>query len=263
MSQNKNVFNYKVGDFEVVMLSENQGSGNGSILVNATDKMKEETMPDGTFPNAVCAFLVKTGSENILIDTGFGRNLFNNLNEAGLAPEDVDVILITHMHGDHTGGLAREGAAAFPEARLYVAKDEYGYWNERGGNALANVNLYKERLFLFDNGTFEEKKYLADGISPVAAYGHTLGHTMFMIESKGERLLIWGDLTHAMAIQMPYPEVAVTYDTDPEQAIQSRKRVLEYVSEEKIPVGGMHIAYPGIGRVERRESGEYLFTEAK
>jgi glyoxylase-like metal-dependent hydrolase (beta-lactamase superfamily II) len=89
------------------------------------------------------------------------------------------------------------------------------------------------------------------GIYAIAAYGHTPGHTMFMLESGGEKMLIWGDLTHAMAIQIPRPGVSVTYDTDPVAAAEVRKAVLEYAAENKIPVAGMHIAYPGMGYVNK------------
>jgi glyoxylase-like metal-dependent hydrolase (beta-lactamase superfamily II) len=93
----------------------------------------------------------------------------------------------------------------------------------------------------------------------LATYGHTPGHTSFLIESKESKLLIWGDLTHAMAIQMPYPQVAVTYDVNPEGAVQSRKAVLTYVSENHIPVAGMHIAYPAIGEIKSISDGGYQF----
>jgi glyoxylase-like metal-dependent hydrolase (beta-lactamase superfamily II) len=111
-------------------------------------------------------------------------------------------------------------------------------------------------------------KLFPEGIAvrPIAAYGHTPGHTLYLLSSGGERLLIWGDLTHAMAVQMPFPQVAVTYDVDSEQAVASRKTVLEFVVKNKIPVAGMHIAYPGMGVVSANsaknppENSVYRFT---
>jgi glyoxylase-like metal-dependent hydrolase (beta-lactamase superfamily II) len=99
------------------------------------------------------------------------------------------------------------------------------------------------------------------GIYAIAAYGHTPGHTMFMVESDGEKLLIWGDLAHAMAIQMPRPGISMTYDADPVAAAKVRIAVLDYVAENEIPVAGMHVAYPGIGRVSKdpENSGGYKF----
>lgn len=102
----------------------------------------------------------------------------------------------------------------------------------------------------------------AEGIFPIKVYGHTPGHTAFMVVSDGERLLIWGDITHAMAVQMPHPEISVTYDVDPDAARALRLKILEYVAAHKIPVAGMHIAWPGIGTVEKAAQG-YEFTPAK
>ncbi|MDR1645505.1 MAG: MBL fold metallo-hydrolase [Tannerellaceae bacterium] len=261
-----NVFTYKVGLFEITLLSESQGQGNKGVLIGATPEMLQKYAPEGTFPNATNAFFVKTPDTNILVDAGYGRNLFNNLEAIGIAPEHVDVVLLTHMHGDHIGGMLRDGKPSFPQAQVYLAQPEHDYWaNEgRGQQARDVIAAYKERLHLFQpveagrNGT-----PLVAGILGIAAYGHTPGHTAFLVESGKERLLIWGDLTHAMAIQMPYPQVAVTYDVNPEDAIAYRKRILEYVEANKIPVAGMHIAFPGIGAVTRGElPGGYVFVPA-
>ena len=263
LSQNSNIFRYKVGDLEVIMLSENQGKGNASILLNITDQIKSETMPDGSFPNAVCAFVVKGKDKNVLIDAGFGRNLFDNLKAVGLTPKDIDEVLLTHLHGDHTGGLISNNDAAFINARLHIAKKEYDYWREQDESVMERVKYYTGSISLFDAGSPSSMTPITDGIYAIAAPGHTPGHTLFMIESSGKKLLIWGDLVHAMAVQMPYPEVYVTYDVDPDLATESRKEVLEYVVKNKIPVGGMHIAYPGIGKIEKNGKGGYKFTGSK
>ena len=97
-----------------------------------------------------------------------------------------------------------------------------------------------------------------DGIQPLAAYGHTPGHAMFLIQDSGEQLLIWGDLAHAMAVQMAHPKISVTYDVDPDMARESRQKVLKYVAEEGIPIAGMHIPTPGTGKVEKDGKG-YVF----
>ncbi len=102
---------------------------------------------------------------------------------------------------------------------------------------------------------------LLPGIYAIATYGHTPGHTSFLLESGKEKLLIWGDLAHAMAVQMPHPEISVTYDFDPRQAADIRKKMLEYVSKNNIPIAGMHIAYPAVGKISEKGSG-YTFTPA-
>ncbi|MDR1500756.1 MAG: MBL fold metallo-hydrolase [Tannerellaceae bacterium] len=259
-----NVFTFKVGLFELTLLSEGQGQGNKGVLVGATDKMLERYAPDGTFPNATNAFFLKTPDMNILIDAGYGRNLFDNLQSIGITPDKVDVVLLTHMHGDHIGGMLREGQPSFPNAEVYLSQPEHDYWatESRGQQARDVIAAYKGKLHLFKPvEAGEQGQPLVAGISGIAAYGHTPGHVAYLLESDGERLMVWGDLTHAMAIQMPCPQVAVTYDVTPADAIAYRKKILEYVETNRIPVAGMHIAFPGIGAVTKDAEG-YAFRPA-
>jgi glyoxylase-like metal-dependent hydrolase (beta-lactamase superfamily II) len=263
----ESVFTYKVGLFEVSLLSESQGQGNKSVLVGATAEMLQKYAPEGTFPNGTNAYFVKTPDVNILVDAGYGRNLFNNLQSIGIQPEQVDVVLLTHMHGDHIGGMLREGRPAFPNATVYLAQLEHDYWmaDGRGEQARNVIAAYKSKLHLSQPSALGNNAApLIPGFYGIAAYGHTPGHTVYLLESDGDKLLVWGDLTHAMAIQMPCPEVAVTYDVTPADAVDARKKILEYVASRKIPVAGMHIAFPGIGTVAADPASKgYRFTPAR
>ena len=274
---NENIFSMKLGDSKVFLLSEGQRNGSADILIGATPEMIAKYAPDNAFPMAANAFLWQTGGKNILFDTGYGKFLFDNLKSLQIKPEDVDAVCITHMHGDHIGGLLHDGKAAFPNASLYLAQSEYDFWtndevihqlpeNAKGGFLLAKkvIEAYKDRLQLFEPNAVNPPYHttLYPGIKAIASYGHTPGHTAYLIESGNDKLLIWGDLTHAMSVQMPYPEVAVTYDANPEMAIQSRAVILQFVSDEAIPVAGMHIPYPGIGILTKSCPG-YLFIPAK
>ncbi|MDR2389795.1 MAG: MBL fold metallo-hydrolase [Tannerellaceae bacterium] len=268
LAQNpENVFTYKVGSTEITLLSESQGQGNQSILIDATPEMLQKYAPEGTFPNGTNAFFIRTPDRNILVDAGFGRNLFNNLQTIGITPDRVDVVLLTHMHGDHIGGMLQDGKPSFPKAEIYLAQPEYDYWvnDSRGQQARNVIEAYKDKLHLFQPLELvelgQQGSPLISGIAGIAAYGHTPGHTVFLVESNHAQLLVWGDLTHAMAIQMPYPQVAVSYDVNPKDAVAYRKKILEYVEKNKIPVAGMHIAFPGIGTVTKdKTSGGYRFT---
>jgi glyoxylase-like metal-dependent hydrolase (beta-lactamase superfamily II) len=258
----RGVYSASVGDFKVHMLSEAQRDSGLDILIGASPEDIAKFIPSGSYPSAVAAYLVETPNGAVLIDTGFGRELESNLKSLGFSPSDISTVLITHSHGDHIGGLVKEdGAAAFPNAEVFIAKLDYD-WS-------AQVREYLEKYDRFttiDPGTLEAGgKEVAGGISAIMAYGHTPGHTMFMVESGNERMLIWGDLAHAMAIQMPRPGVSVTYDSDPAAAAAVRKSVLEYAASNKIPVAGMHVAYPGIGSVaaDPGNPGGYVFTPAK
>jgi glyoxylase-like metal-dependent hydrolase (beta-lactamase superfamily II) len=272
-----NMFRYQIGECAVYLLSEGQNNGNKSVLLNATAEMMQKTIPNGVFLNATNAFLIQTSTENILIDAGFGRKIDEELKTIGVISADIDKVFLTHMHGDHIGGLLIGDKPRFVKASLYISQMEYDYWmndeamnrlpeNNRSGFTMARkvIEIYKDRILLFSPGTFVHwGKPLTTEIHPIAAYGHTPGHTMFLIESNHQQLLIWGDITHAMAIQIPYPKVAVTYDINPELAVQSRIETLKYVVQHKIPVAGMHIAYPSIGNIEQDGDTAYRFIPVK
>ena len=166
----KNVFTYKIGDIEVHFLSEGEQNGNPSILIGATPEMLQKTIPDNTFSLATNAFLVRSAGKNILIDAGHGRNLYSNLQSVGVNAEQVDVVLITHLHGDHIGGLLRDDKVTFPNAAIYLSQPEYDYWmsdevmnkfaeNQRGRFQMARnvINAYKNNLHFFTPAEIDSK----------------------------------------------------------------------------------------------------------
>lgn len=268
----QDVITFDVGSFTVTLLSEGQRQGNADMLIGATEEMLKQAVPNGTYPNAVNAFLVKTESKTILFDAGYGRKLFDNLKACGTAVEDIDAIVLTHMHGDHIGGMFIDGQRSFPKAELYIPKLEHDYWmsdeamqqtpenrRNRFMGARNVIRAYKDRLHIFTPGELGAAQELLAGIGSVAIYGHTPGHTGYLLESDGSKLFIWGDLTHAMAIQMPYPEVAVTADVAPVKATESRRRLFQYLADNGIRAAGMHIPFPAIGDIEKSITGGYIF----
>lgn len=253
---------FQVGDIKVTLLSEGASERKTDLLRDASPEDLQKYIPTGLYPTATNAFLVQTPERTMLIDTGFGRaSFYSYLDNAGVKPEDIDVILLTHMHGDHIGGLlTNDGKIAFPNATIFVSEKEYTFWQgKKEGAVLEN---YGNRVKLFEpNELGAESLPLYEGIYPVAADGHTPGHTMYLIQSKGEKMMIWGDLVHAAAIQFPVPDVALSFDVDPVQAVKTRKEVFAYVSENRIPVAGAHLPLPAMGVVEKKQdSKEYRFS---
>ena len=225
-----------VGDFEVTALSDGTVKlPMGKILVDPdpskiSQGLARNFMKDDV-ETSVNAFLVNTGSKLVLIDTGaaglFGPTLGNlqaNLRAAGYQPEQVDEIYITHMHGDHVGGLMAGASRAFPNATLRVDKRDTDFWlSEANMNsapadmkgffqgAMLSVNPYRSAGKL---STFDGSTVLVPGIRAQSAYGHTPGHTVYVVESKGEKLVLVGDLMHVAAVQFDNPGVTIQFDSD-------------------------------------------------
>lgn len=257
------IFAHVVGGFEVWTLVENRRQGGvPAILVGADQAALDRYFPGGTSVSETNTFLIRGGGKIILVDTGFGTTLFESMKTLGISPEQVDAVLLTHLHGDHIGGLQKDGTALFPNAKVYLAQQELDYWTKTNVNrgAVAALAPYGKRVETFRPGELGTRiTALFPGITPIAAFGHTPGHTLFMVESNGQKLLIWGDLMHAELIQFPRPDISVTYDTDPAAAAVSRKLVLEHVAANNIPIAGMHLVYPAMGRVSA-ENGGYKLT---
>jgi len=270
-----NVIKFQVGSSTVTLLSEGQRTSNMNVLVGATEEMVKQAIPDGTYPSATNVFLVEFAGKVILIDAGLGKKTIENLELCKKKADQVDAIFLTHLHGDHIGSLVLDNVKSFPKAKLYLAKPEYDYYvneeilkglpeNRRGDvmNMRKLFETYKDQLVIFTPNEIDNAKELIPGLKGVAAYGHTPGHTGYLLESEGEKLLFWGDLTHAMAIQMPFPEVALAYDSDVPKAIETRKKLLSYLSENYIRVAGAHIQFPGIGSLRKSSSDGYIFNLA-
>ena len=268
-----NVITFEVGSATVTLLSEGQRMGDTKVLVGATDEMIKQAIPDGAYPSATNVFLLETAGKVILIDAGLGIKTIENLEFYGKKASDVDAIFITHLHGDHIGSLILNDVKSFPNATLYLSKPEYDscmsdeMLNSLPENRRSSVlsirrifEVYKDRLNLFTPGENNNAPELIPGLKGIAAYGHTPGHTGFMFESDGSKLFFWGDLTHAMAIQMPFPEVALAYDSDTAKAIETRKKMLKYLSENNIRVAGAHIQFPGIGSLSKNNANGYSFA---
>ena len=258
-----NTFSVQVGKIKLCLLSEGTSTVENKITVNASKDDLAEYLPNGKFNSAINAFLLITPNKKILIDTGFGRELFKNLEHFGVKPEEIDIVLLTHMHGDHISGLLRDGKIAFPNADIYVAQKEINYW--QGKDAADKLKPYGDKVKTFEPLELEQGGLkLMPGISAIAAYGHTPGHTMFMVESGKQKALLWGDIVHVTPVQIPVPDVFVVYDVDSDEAVKTRKKILAYLAGKDIIVAAAHIESPGMGKIIKDElTGKYEFIFQK
>jgi glyoxylase-like metal-dependent hydrolase (beta-lactamase superfamily II) len=221
-------------------------------------------MPDGGAPASMSSFVLFAGEDTILFDTGLGGEAWiKKLTELGVKPESVKLILLTHFHGDHIGGLMQDNVRRFPNAKVLASAPEH----ESGAQQPPIVKIQSAygqdfAKFKFDDEVFANAVIK---IKALDAVGHTPGHAAFLIESKKEskeKFLIIGDLLHAAALQFPVPEACASFDADKEKAVVSRKRILDFAAQEKIPVGGMHLPPPSIGTVKKEDKG-YAFELKK
>ncbi|WP_371054989.1 MBL fold metallo-hydrolase [Rhodosalinus sp. K401] len=198
--------------------------------------------------------VVNTGRELILFDTGLApAGTVAALAAAGYAPEQVDTVVLTHMHGDHIGGLMEGGVETFPNARYLAGAVEFDAWDMSGDEGFeAKVRPLAEagRIAFLDDGAA-----VASGVTAMAAFGHTPGHMTFMLESAGQRLLIAADFANHYVWSLAHPDWEVLFDRDKEAAAATRRRILDMLATDRIPFIGYHMPWPGLGYVETRGEG--------
>lgn len=245
----------RVGGLAVTALLDAEATGiETSILIGLDDESRALAAQPGAMNGSINAFVVNIGGKTVLFDSGLGAKagglLVKSLDKAGLKPGDIDAIVITHFHFDHVGGLMENGKPVFSNADLYVPRVEVDKWSDSGTEFLA---AYQPKAYAFEFGA----EFLP-GITAIDATGHTPGHTVFRLADGDDALLIIGDLMHVAGVQLKYPDVAITFDTNPARAVAARKRILDMAAREKLPVAGMHISFPGMGKVTK-EGGAYAF----
>ncbi len=270
-----------LGDFEITVL-------NDGTLDLPVDKLLKQP-PEKTnaalaksfqkvpLQTSVNGFLINTGSKLVLIDTGaaslFGPTLgqlLTNLRLSGYKPEQVDEIYISHMHGDHVGGLAYNEQRVFPNAVVRAGKLDADYYlnqanlDKASGQAkddfqgpMVSINPYVKA------GKFQPivaNSELVPGIKSYFNGGHTPGHITYVVESKGQKLVLLGDLLHVQAVQFENPGVGIEFDSDSKVAIAERKEAFAAAAKEGYLIGAPHLSFPALGHVRGNAKIGYVFV---
>ncbi|MGI9366760.1 MAG: MBL fold metallo-hydrolase [Rhizobiaceae bacterium] len=259
---------FKLGDFDVTTLLAGQrtvpGDPQGTFAMNVDKAEFEKVSKENFIPTDVAKFyftptVINTGNELVLFDTGLGGDvpgILAALASAGYTADQIDVVVITHMHPDHIGGMMAGGKPTFPNARYVTGSTEYDFWSPKGEDnrigklMISNVKPLAEKMTFVKGGDS-----VVSGITAVEAFGHTPGHMCYRIESNGQQLMLLADLANHYVWSLAYPDWEVRFDGDKAGAAASRRKVLDMVAAERIPVIGYHLPFPALGYVETRGNG--------
>ena len=282
-------YRYKVGEIEVTVVTD--GARTFPLPDSYVTNVKKEEvsamlatnfLDPAKLTTSYTPIVVNTGSKLVLIDTGNGPaaaarpnstygQLPSNLAAAGIAPDAIDIVLISHFHFDHVNGLlTADNKLAFPNAEVKVPAVEWKYWTDDGEMSRAPegrmANLFKNNRRVFDAlnrkvTQYDWSKEVAPGITSVATQGHTPGHTSFIVSSGSGKVYVQSDVTHHTALFTRNPNWHVFLDQDVNMAEATRHKVYDMIVAEKLMIQGFHCPFPGVGHLEKAGDG-YRFVPA-
>ena len=247
----------------------------GFVLNAPIDEVKAayvaHGIPEGQGNTPFNPTVIRTAGKTVLVDTGCGADtaeepgatagfLMRNLAAIGIGPDDVDVVIISHFHGDHVSGLvAPDGGPAFPKAEITVPAEEWRFWMDDGERERATPGRM-ERLFEHNRQVFDPlaervrthawDEEVVPGVTAIATPGHSIGHTSYLVSSQGESVFLIQDVSNHPALSLEHPGWHLAFDQDPIEAEATRRRTLEWLAREQMPVQGFHFPFPGHAMVE-------------
>jgi glyoxylase-like metal-dependent hydrolase (beta-lactamase superfamily II) len=275
-------YRMKVGDLEVTALLDGAAVFDLHWLTakKATMQRVETALKEDPhlLDTGDTGFLVNTGRQLILVDAGAGTwfgggslgRLVGSLRSAGYVPEQIDRVLVTHLHSDHVGGLTtQDGKRVFPNADVFVSKAESDFWLSPviAAKAAKDVQPFFQSAQAIAAPyikagkwrTFDDSDALVDGMRLISLHGHTPGHTGYEFSSKGKTILFWGDTIHEELVQLSHPDITVVFDIDHAAAAATRNKLLPTLARQGALVAGPHMPFPGMGRL-RKEANGYVWA---
>lgn len=281
------VYRYKLGDFEIIQLMDGARTfpmpDKFVVNVSKDEAIKAAVaayMPEGKVTIPFSPMIVNTGSKLIAIDTGNGLGAHAtskgvvgqarlNMDAAGIDPKDINIVLISHFHGDHIGGLKNaNGSLAFPNAEIKVPAPELAFWSDEANAAKANgfnkaqFPNVKKLMAGLKVTTYESGKEVAPGITSMWTPGHTPGHHSFVVASGSKSILVQTDVSNIPSLFLQNPDWHSAFDNEPELAQKTRHKVYDMAAAEKTTVVGYHFPYPCVGHVEKAGNGYRLVPVA-
>ena len=275
-------YHRRIGDIVVTALSDGYLDGTVDVMQNIHADDAHALLTGAFRPGrrtSVNCYLIYSAGRLALVETGSGDYLLptagklqQNLKAAGVNPADIDTVILTHMHPDHSAGLAnpKTGEKFFPNAELVVHENEPRHW---GDDVAMNAAPERAKLLYFQAAREQMAPYhnqmktytgsveVFPGVRSMPMHGHTPGHSGYMVSSGKDSLLIWGDIIHVPEVQIPRPDVTMAFDTDPHAAAATRTRVFDMVTNDRQLIAGMHVHFPGFAHLTRSGDGYIMLPE--
>ncbi|MBD2034246.1 MBL fold metallo-hydrolase [Leptolyngbya sp. FACHB-321] len=270
------VYQFELGDFTITALSDGTVPLDlHPILTNTNqseiDRLLHQSFLKNPVEASINVFLIDTGDKQVLVDTGSGElfgelggKLPRSLQTAGYTADEIDMVLLTHIHTDHSGGLVVGGQPMFPAATVYVGKPDLDFWLDPAiakrspdfqryfNEAVKTVKPYLDRGKL---KPFSGETVILPGITARPTPGHTPGHSFFLVESQGKSIEFWGDIMHVASVQLPKPEITIDFDIDSKAAAGQRAKQFADAEASRRLVAAAHVSFPGVGHLRADKQG--------